>query len=103
MSKVYTRGLCGPLVESLAMRAGCRVSGRRRPRGRTPGYHAAHRGRLHPAPIPRIVDVVARCIEMDSSDNTLDSVRPAAVAGLFYPGASAVLARDVDDWLPRGR
>ena len=39
--------------------------------------------------IPRIVDVVVRCIAMDSSDITLDSVRPAAVAGLFYPGASA--------------
>ncbi len=34
---------------------------------------------------------------MDSSDISLDSVRPAAVAGLFYPSASGALARDVDD------
>lgn len=40
---------------------------------------------------------------MDSSDTALDSVRPAAVAGLFYPGAATVLARDVDDALARAR
>jgi MEMO1 family protein len=70
---------------------------------RTERFPAAHRCRLHPAPIPRIVAVVVRCIEMDSSDTTLDSVRPAAVAGLFYPGAPTVLARDVDDALARAR
>jgi MEMO1 family protein len=58
---------------------------------------------LHPPPNPRIVDIVVRCIEMDSSDITLDSVRPAAVAGLFYPGASGALARDVDTALAQAR
>jgi AmmeMemoRadiSam system protein B/AmmeMemoRadiSam system protein A len=58
---------------------------------------------LHPAPIPRIVDAVDRCIDMDSSPITLPPVRPAAVAGLFYPGASAALARELDDALARAR
>ena len=40
---------------------------------------------------------------MDSSNLTVDSVRPAAVAGLFYPSASAALTRDVHNALARAR
>ena len=40
---------------------------------------------------------------MDPRDSSADSVRPAAVAGLFYPAASAVLARDVDTALAAAR
>src|SRR5688572_1443114 len=35
--------------------------------------------------------------------STVESIRPAAVAGLFYPGAPAALSRDVDDALAQAR